>query len=825
MTARAGCPRCSTGLRGPARPVAHRVVARRHRQQGRQRRPARRDAFGATRRRAARLDGVPRRRARRARAPRPTGADTEWVWLLHDDANPPPDALAALLAAAAADPDADVLGPKLREWPSLQRLLELGVTISGTGRRETGLERGEYDQGQHDDVRHVLAVNTAGMLVRRRGARGARRPRRRAADLRQRHRLRLARRRGRPPDRRRARRPWSSTPRRRTAALRRTPLTGAAHPLPGAPRRAVHPARQLPVARLPLAGRPAGVRDPAPDARLPARSARRGQALDDLAALLSVVRAARASSCARPAGPARRGHGRPGRRPAGCWRRAGCPTGTGSTSSATSRPRSPSQAPDVAERRRAAAAERDPSSFAARRTAERERLEDEEVAEDTGLVARFLTNPVAVLLALVVVLAMLVGARAALGHVSGGGLSPAPDARRRLVAPAPRVLARARARHRGARAAVRAADGAAGHRCSAAARPRRCRRCWCWRCPFALWGAWRLPARGRAGSRRPAGAHRWLILWGVDDLRAGRRSPPAPGARAGSALVLVGRAAALARRTPPSASPTRSPTAAGGRPGAPGCCSPWSLRSRRSPGWSPPWSAWSWWLLAFTLLPGVGRDRSAWGPPVVRWPWCRCCSRRGGSPRCVHGAGEGLLLDGGPLPAPTPDGADLRAGPAPRPRRAVVARASCCRARGAGAGAAPDPDPGAHLLGGRAGRGPGGRRARRRSRSTWPRCRAAPGLGFLLVVAAGGARDRGRRSARSGSGPPHGAAAPAGAVAARRGRASSCRWAGWRWFVLDGRRPPDAATATPASRRTWCRAPSSARSTASSWSAADWRTG
>ena len=95
-------------------------------------------------------------------------SDPEWVWLLHDDANPDPGCLAALLAAAEADPDADLLGPKLREWPSLRRLLELGVTISGTGRRETGLERGEYDQGQHDEVRTVLAVNTAGMLVRRR---------------------------------------------------------------------------------------------------------------------------------------------------------------------------------------------------------------------------------------------------------------------------------------------------------------------------------------------------------------------------------------------------------------------------------------------------------------------------------------------------------------------------------------------------------------------------------------------------------------------------------------------------------------------------------
>ena len=93
--------------------------------------------------------------------------DCEWVWLLHDDSSPDPGALEALLAAAAANPDVDILGPKLREWPSLRRLLELGITISGTGRRETGLERGEYDQGQHDEVRTVLAVNTAGMLVRR----------------------------------------------------------------------------------------------------------------------------------------------------------------------------------------------------------------------------------------------------------------------------------------------------------------------------------------------------------------------------------------------------------------------------------------------------------------------------------------------------------------------------------------------------------------------------------------------------------------------------------------------------------------------------------
>jgi GT2 family glycosyltransferase len=97
----------------------------------------------------------------------PPATDDEWVWILHDDSAPAPDALEQLVATYHANPSVSVLGPKLREWPSLRRLLEVGVTISGTGRRETGLERGEYDQGQHDAVRDVLAVNSAGMLVRR----------------------------------------------------------------------------------------------------------------------------------------------------------------------------------------------------------------------------------------------------------------------------------------------------------------------------------------------------------------------------------------------------------------------------------------------------------------------------------------------------------------------------------------------------------------------------------------------------------------------------------------------------------------------------------
>ena len=102
-------------------------------------------------------------------APRHRGGSPTpgWVWLLHDDCAPAPDTLERLLAMATSDPAIAVVGCRLRSWPRGRRLLELGVTITGTGRRETGLEPGEYDQGQHADVRSVLAVSSAGMLVRR----------------------------------------------------------------------------------------------------------------------------------------------------------------------------------------------------------------------------------------------------------------------------------------------------------------------------------------------------------------------------------------------------------------------------------------------------------------------------------------------------------------------------------------------------------------------------------------------------------------------------------------------------------------------------------
>ncbi len=91
----------------------------------------------------------------------------DWVWLLHDDCAPDPRALAALLAEVARDPEVALAGPKVLGLGDRRLMLEVGVTISRSGRRDTGLERREHDQGQHDGVRRVLGVGTAGMLVRR----------------------------------------------------------------------------------------------------------------------------------------------------------------------------------------------------------------------------------------------------------------------------------------------------------------------------------------------------------------------------------------------------------------------------------------------------------------------------------------------------------------------------------------------------------------------------------------------------------------------------------------------------------------------------------
>jgi len=347
-----------------------------------------------------------------AEADRAGGA--EWIWLLHDDSTPEPGALEELLAAAAADPDADILGPKLREWPSLRRLLELGITISGTGRRETGLERGEYDQGQHDEVQPVLAVNTAGMLVRRSvleslGGFDGQMPifgndidfgwRAAAAG----HRTVIV--------------PQAVVFHAEAAhrGVRRTPLTGR-HIHYQERRAALYTllvnssTRALPwrVLRLGLGTlvRMVGL----------VLIRQVGQALDELAALVSlygkpglVLRARRDRRARAAATGSQAVDVKPMLAPAWVPYRHGLDFVSDLAAAATN------QAADVAERRRIASG-----------TPVRVADEDDPWFEEQGWVARFFTNPVALGGVLFLLLA-LVGAREAFGTVAGGALSPAPE--------------------------------------------------------------------------------------------------------------------------------------------------------------------------------------------------------------------------------------------------------------------------------------------------------------------------------------------------------------------------------------------------------------
>jgi GT2 family glycosyltransferase len=97
----------------------------------------------------------------------PPDPAVEWIWLLHDDCEPAPDALEQMLRAATRNRSTAVLGPKLMDPADRRVLREVGVTVDRAGRRRTGIEPGEIDQGQHDGNRPVLAVSSAGMLIRR----------------------------------------------------------------------------------------------------------------------------------------------------------------------------------------------------------------------------------------------------------------------------------------------------------------------------------------------------------------------------------------------------------------------------------------------------------------------------------------------------------------------------------------------------------------------------------------------------------------------------------------------------------------------------------
>jgi len=572
---------------------------------------------------------------------------TEWIWILHDDSTPAPTALEALLGAAARAPEADILGPKLREWPSLKRLLEIGVTISGTGRRETGLERGEYDQGQHDDVRRVLAVNTAGMLVRRAvleelggfddrlpifgndidfGWRAARAG----------HTTLIA--------------PEAVVFHAEAAhrGVRKTSLTG----------RHTHLAERTAALYMLLVNCRASLL-PWQVLRLFFGSLLRvlgflvvrspGEAIDELAAVLSVYSRPGAILRARKArSPLAANDDRVRRLLAPSWLpyRHGLDLIGDLAAAATN------QAADVAERRRVAKlAER--GETVARPTAE------DELGEDTGLLVRFVTNPIALVLTGFLLLA-LVAAHDALGSgaLSAPGLSPVPagveDWWRLHVqswhpiaqgtdAPAPAYVL----------PLLVAGTALLGHTGAVVSL------IFLLTTPVATWGAWRL-LRVLGHVADPRGASRWLLLWGSISYGV---VPFVSGAWAQGRFGTLVATATL----------------------------PWLLQAALGFGdptsdrrWRAAWRtalllalvtaftpvAWLYAALLVAVLlviglraaPGTVRDRSVWGPivtavavvPVLLLPWF--------VPVLVQGHPGALLLEAGRIPGPVTGPAHLLAG-------------------------------------------------------------------------------------------------------------------------------------------------------------------
>ncbi|MFE4079686.1 glycosyltransferase [Paenarthrobacter sp. YIM B13468] len=91
----------------------------------------------------------------------------QWIWLLHDDAAPAPDALAELLHAVERTTSVTVAGCKQLGWDDDRHVVDVGLSTSRWAERLTLIDADEVDQGQYDARSDTFAVNSAGMLIRR----------------------------------------------------------------------------------------------------------------------------------------------------------------------------------------------------------------------------------------------------------------------------------------------------------------------------------------------------------------------------------------------------------------------------------------------------------------------------------------------------------------------------------------------------------------------------------------------------------------------------------------------------------------------------------
>jgi GT2 family glycosyltransferase len=92
----------------------------------------------------------------------------DWLWVLHDDAAPEPSCLDVLLSVAEASPAAAMLGPLQLDRDDPRLVVEAGLSTDASGHRQTGIGSDELDLGQFATNSEVLAVGSAGALIRRR---------------------------------------------------------------------------------------------------------------------------------------------------------------------------------------------------------------------------------------------------------------------------------------------------------------------------------------------------------------------------------------------------------------------------------------------------------------------------------------------------------------------------------------------------------------------------------------------------------------------------------------------------------------------------------
>ena len=88
-----------------------------------------------------------------------------WLWLLHDDSAPKPDALEHLLRAVELSPSVAIAGPKLLNWSNEKLIGQMGLTLTRGGDLFSKVNN-EIDQSQHDETADVMAVGTAAALIR-----------------------------------------------------------------------------------------------------------------------------------------------------------------------------------------------------------------------------------------------------------------------------------------------------------------------------------------------------------------------------------------------------------------------------------------------------------------------------------------------------------------------------------------------------------------------------------------------------------------------------------------------------------------------------------